>query len=216
MRYGILGIALICLTNGLAAQASAEDAPNTALKEFYPPSALAKGLEGEATLRCRMTTNLVMKNCKLISENPKGHGFGAAALSMAAKSQPNPLADVPERNRAPVTYRFSLSPLGISPSPLKPLTVVKNPDWVGLPTAEQVAAAFPTEANATKGRAVIRCVVAVDQTLQQCSVLSEEPANEGFGQAALRLAPSFRLTPKTYDGVPVGGHPVVIPIIFAR
>jgi protein TonB len=51
--------------------------------------------------------------------------------------------------------------------------------------------------------------------MKDCFVTEETPSNYGFGQAALRLAPLFRMRPMTGDGViSTVGASVVIPIGF--
>lgn len=113
-------------------------------------------------------------------------------------------------------FSFNYSPMAITPNTLKPIVLVRNPDWVRQPTPEELRAAFPMEATASTGHALLGCRVAVDQTLTHCSVLREAPPAQGFGQAALGLTTVIRLTPKTYDDEPVAGHPVRIPFTFVR
>lgn len=88
-----------------------------------------------------------------------------------------------------------------------------GPDWVKLPSANDLLAVFPVKAmqQHAGGRAVIDCEVAVDGLLRKCTVQSEKPADLGFGQAALALVPQFRMKPATLNGVPVISH-VQIPI----
>src|ERR1022692_4290605 len=56
-----------------------------AMLAFYPAAARAAGLEGAAVIHCVRNEHLALKGCALVSETPAGHGFGAAALAMAAR-----------------------------------------------------------------------------------------------------------------------------------
>jgi TonB family protein len=93
---------------------------------------------------------------------------------------------------------------------------IVEPDWIKLPTVEEFEALYPPDAmrRGLEGRAVIRCYVATDGTLYQCVIVNETPAGEGFGDAALKAAASFRMRPQTVDGVPVSGAEVEVPIVF--
>jgi protein TonB len=64
------------------------------------------------------------------------------------------------------------------------------------------------------GHATISCIVAVNGTVGNCNVVAESPADQGFGDAALKLSKLFKMRPQTRDGVPVGGAHVTIPIAF--
>jgi protein TonB len=45
-------------------------------------------------------------------------------------------------------------------------------------------------------------------------VLSEDPADQGFGDAAIKLSKLFKMRPQTKDGAPTNGGTVRIPIRF--
>jgi len=216
MTRNNVGLLTLFLSAAMATAASAQESMEDQLRAYYPDQALAAGLEGQATLRCRMTSQIVLKSCRLVSEEPAGVGFGQAALKLASLSQPNPKAHLPTRRDAPIRFTFTLNPIAISPNTLRPIAVVKNVDWVRGPTAEDLKGAFPLEATAATGRAVLKCHVSVDQSLDDCSVIEESPPAQGFGRAALGLAAGFRMTPKTYDDEPQGGAPVIIPFAFSR
>jgi TonB family protein len=64
-----------------------------------------------------------------------------------------------------------------------------------------------------EGLATISCAVTVEWTLKDCVVKSEDPPGQGFGDAALRLAPKFKMRPASSDGKPKEGQ-VTIPIRF--
>jgi protein TonB len=94
---------------------------------------------------------------------------------------------------------------------------IQRPDWIQRPTQEQFLRAYPRAAfsRGREGHATMVCTVTADGRLKDCTISEETPAGAGFGQAALSLAPSYRM-PKTSEcGGPVAGARVTIPIHFA-
>ena len=100
-------------------------------------------------------------------------------------------------------------------NPAKP-AVITQPNWLQKPTGEDMQRYYPAEAAKAElgGDTLIGCRVAVDGRLQHCAIRSETPIGMGFGQAALDLSPSFRMTPASRNGKPTAGGQVVIPIRF--
>jgi periplasmic protein TonB len=114
-------------------------------------------------------------------------------------------------------------------APLAPLSTRAAPllgavDWVRRPGAEDIARVYPAQAakEGLIGQAIIGCHVAPSGVLEACAVVREEPAQAGFGDAALRLARYFQVRPAgasgndpTRQGVPAEGGEIQIPMRFA-
>ncbi|RYG08931.1 MAG: hypothetical protein EON96_19155 [Caulobacteraceae bacterium] len=57
----------------------------------FPERALARGVEfGVATLDCEITPSGALTDCRVVSEDPVGFGFGQAALSGVLNSRISP------------------------------------------------------------------------------------------------------------------------------
>jgi TonB family protein len=77
-----------------------------------------------------------------------------------------------------------------------------------------VAASSPTPAaTAIHSSVRLKCTVSTEGYLSNCVVLSENPPGRGFGAAALKLTPRFRMRPAQRDGHPVAAT-VIIPIVW--
>lgn len=94
--------------------------------------------------------------------------------------------------------------------------IVTNPNWLMRPRAEDMGRVYPILAQALdiEGRATITCDIDDVGALLNCKVAVEGPPGLGYGQAALELAPLFKMSPKQVDGSPVAGGSVRIPIRF--
>jgi TonB family protein len=84
----------------------------------------------------------------------------------------------------------------------RPVTIT-NPDWASLPDVETLGAAHPAFASMAGigGSAVLNCTARPDGGLTGCRVVEALPAGMGFDRAALSVAPDFRVTPRSVDGL---------------
>jgi TonB family protein len=92
-----------------------------------------------------------------------------------------------------------------------------QPVWIAAPTGEAMVAAYPAAARLAHagGRVVLSCAVTAQGGLDNCRVVSQSPEDQGFGEAALVLAPSFRMREALSDGSAATGLRFSIPIRFA-
>ena len=96
-----------------------------------------------------------------------------------------------------------------TPPVAEPREIISNPSVLAPPDADKLSRLYPAAAFAQgkEGAAVLACEVTKEGALANCTFSAEYPVGFGFGEAAIKAAPFFKMKPKTINGVPVdGGH----------
>ncbi len=173
------------------------------LVRAYPPK--AGGMEGYAVAHCQVSRKGgALSGCMVIKEDPDKHGFGKAALALAAKFKVSPeWAAAPGHAQLWVDIPFRFPAPGGAEN-----RRVASPYWVSGFDPEQALKLFPPEAAAkglSSGHGIAKCVVGPDGALSDCAPVEADPEGLGFSEAAAKLASTMRMNPWTPDGSPVDG-----------
>jgi len=178
----------------------------------YPPKAREQKVAGRATVSCAMTREGRLTHCETLTANPRGYGFDTAAKTLAKRFrlEVRSPADAAAARDLIVHLPVTFDPAMLSQSE----PVVGKPNWSSIPSAEMLRQTF--EALKAEGtlRVQLRCAIQPGGYVDKCAVASEQPVGKGVGAAALALAPTFRLTTWTIEGLPTVGGSVVIPLRY--
>ncbi|EJL30223.1 Gram-negative bacterial tonB protein, partial [Caulobacter sp. AP07] len=166
------------------------------LGAVFPVAAAKKGVDGSASIKCQLSIEGFLQKCVVASETPPGLGFGLAALQLAPQFRMTPKI----RGGKPVVSDDVVIPIvwkGFRSDSLPRgggNGLVLDPPWDATPSAEQVRAAWPANAkDAGTGQVALRCGFDKTGGLTRCDIISELPANRGFGKAARSLVDNFRV-----------------------
>ncbi|WP_395671924.1 energy transducer TonB [Phenylobacterium sp.] len=171
----------------------------------YPAKAKAAGVGGLVSLNCEVKVDR-LSACRVMREEPKGHGFLAAARELTKKFVAEPFTG----GRAAVNITFAFTPQMLTSDQ----RVTGKPTWAKLPTTEAFQAAFPRNSAAGTIRVAMSCRIEQAGLLSGCNVANEDPPARGYGAAALKLAGDFRVATWSVEGFPIVGSTVRVPIRF--
>lgn len=233
MRILQLSVLLAALVAGPAFADSGDRPPDWVktpsardLAAVWPAAALKSGVGGKAVISCVVTVQGLLRECRVVSEDPPGVGFGSAAIALTPQFLMRPALrggtpveatvniplNFPRPDRATGSY---LRP--VTDTPFQGVRVYARLPWSQAPTYAEVMAAYPAKARAAKvgGVAVLDCRIEKPGSLSTCRVIKEAPQGYGFGDAARGLARRFVGPTVNGQGETMDGSHVNLAIGFA-
>jgi TonB family protein len=93
----------------------------------------------------------------------------------------------------------------------------RRPVWAQRPNARRLSESYPYRAleRGQEGEASVSCTVGQSGAMS-CVKVSEQPANAGFGAAAVHVAQMYRHAAYRADGAPAVGTPVNLRVLFRQ
>jgi TonB family protein len=174
----------------------------------------AAGLaSGQAALRCNLDKTGVLRSCDVISESPRGRGFGKAAQALAKDFR---ITFAPEDAKAVKTFKIDV-PFRFRDPALPDARKLTKPRWIRTLSPEGMVAVYPEaaiKAGVKTGEGAVTCTVTATGELIDCQAAREQPAGLDFGAAAIKAAAVMRMNPWTKEGDTVDGLRITLPIAF--
>lgn len=164
------------------------------LMRFWPADSGASS--AKTLITCVVSSRGLLERCAVAYENPKGRGFGGAALAMSAIFVMRPMTvDGFPVGGGQVSIPISFVGGAQMMAPAEVRTVMRAAPWSSVPTKDQLAQAFPKAAigRVRSAHVVLRCDLRLDGGLTGCESVSETPAGQGFTRAAMSLTKDFHV-----------------------
>lgn len=196
----------------------------TQMVTIWPGAAYQRRIDGHVRLRCKIDVHGLALACDVVSEIPQGKGFGKAALELRPtfKLPPTlgPAGPVATTKTIAIGFRAPDSQISgqqiaenlamnakapdvsqitfgnNNPIAMRDVTMLDRPVWAQAASFDDLARAYPAKGGGVEGYAVDHCMVRRTGLLDNCQIIKVEPQGRGFDQAALSLAPKFRVIPE--------------------
>ncbi|PIB95433.1 energy transducer TonB [Caulobacter sp. X] len=181
------------------------------LNAAWPKSA-AGASHAQVALRCLLVRTGQLRSCDVISEEPRGKGFGRAAQDLSKLFQ----VAVDPNDKKLRDYKVDV-PFRFRDPALPDNRKLTRPHWTATLTAEGMAAIYPEAAIKAKvmaGQGAATCVVTAEGRLSECQASRESPAGLDFGAAAVKAASAMRMNPWTKEGDTLDGLKLTVPFQF--
>jgi len=178
-------------------------------------AAYPAGMSGDARVmfQCILQKDGAISVCKRLNGHPSDSKFTEAARELIPIFRMR--SEVDGKSIAGARVLLPIQLLDPKSTELRDSPVPTRPTWSGVPGPELMV--YPPAARAsgvTRGRGDVNCAIGKDGVMTDCRVTKETPEGLGFGEAALKAASGFVLNPWSYDGRPVEGARITLPIGF--
>ncbi len=186
-----------------------EQAPTRAEVAAAFPSGATES--GYAMIDCMLRGDGALSRCSVQQESPTGKAFGRAALSLTDRFR----AGLREIGGRPIAGAHVLLTVRFDAPGTPDPGLSRQLEWSGQPDAADLV--FPPAARAAgvrTGKGTIDCRIATTGLLADCRLAEESPPGLGFGEAAMALAPKFRVNPWNAEGRTSEGRRIKLPIGF--